>query len=139
MHLFFDRVEAMNKILIIDDDATLRSLLADWLTLEGFQVLLAANGFAGIQLAKQQQPDLILCDVKMPIMNGYDVLRKVREHPSTVHIPFFFLTAEVGMNHFYAVFYLKADGFLRKPIEIDELRQVLASLGKLQKVERLYD
>lgn len=116
----------MEKVLVIDDDEILRGVLADWLIAEGFQPITAENGLIGVQLAKQQQPRVILCDVRMPVMNGYEVLRELRNHPHTVHIPFFFVTSEIEPNHRASMSHSIADGWVKKPIGIDQLRQILA-------------
>jgi len=88
----------MTTILIIDDDENFRSLLADWLIFEGFQSIVAADGFHGIQLAKKHQPDLILCDLNMPVLDGFEVLKQLQNDIRTAPIHFFFLTSDPSLN-----------------------------------------
>lgn len=119
---------AMKTILIVDDNEMFRLTLADWLRLEGFQPLAAENGFDGLRLAQQYQPDLILCDINMPMMNGFEVLRKIRLQDDTVDIPFFFLTSEPATTSFQQAQSLGADGFVSKSDGIDALHRVLRRL-----------
>ncbi|MBI3495027.1 response regulator [Candidatus Berkelbacteria bacterium] len=82
-------------ILIIDDDITLRDMYAQRLTIEGFDVALAHNGPEGIAMAQTRKPNLILLDIMLPAMNGYEVASKLAEHQITRNIPILFLTALV--------------------------------------------
>jgi CheY-like chemotaxis protein len=98
--------------------------LADWLAFEGFQVIVSEDGADGIRLAKYHQPDLILCDVNMPLMDGLEVLRQLHNDVHTAHIPFFFLTAETKMKS-DDVQQLGAKGLILKSLELDELSRVI--------------
>jgi DNA-binding NarL/FixJ family response regulator len=109
------------KILIIEDQATMRRNLALLLEMEGFDVSTAENGVLGLEAARRERPDLILCDVMMPEMDGYTVLQTLRQDPDFAATPFLFLTAKgeksdirVGMN-------FGADDYLSKPIVRDDL------------------
>ncbi len=111
----------MKKILVIDDDAKLRQHYAELLRLEGYEVSEARNGREGVDRARQATPDLVLCDITMPEMNGHRVLETLRAEPRTAHVPFVFLTGwseqadvRTGMN-------LGADDYLTKPVVPDEL------------------
>jgi signal transduction histidine kinase len=111
----------MHTILIIEDEAPLRLTLAERLTLEGFRVQTAPNGPAGLRLVQEQAPDLILCDIMMPGMDGYAVLQALQANDRTAAIPFIFLTAKtdprqarIGMN-------VGADDYLCKPVSKAEL------------------
>ena len=84
----------MTKILIIEDEPAMRANLADVLELEGFQPVTAANGREGVAVARCERPDLILCDVLMPELDGHGVLAALRNEPQTARIPFVFLTAK---------------------------------------------
>ena len=117
----------MKKILVIEDEPAMRNNLRDILELEGFRPVLAANGLLGIAAAKRELPDLILCDVLMPEMEGHAVLTALRAEPQTAKIPFVFLTAKgeqadvrTGMN-------LGADDYLVKPVKIDDLLEAIAA------------
>jgi DNA-binding NarL/FixJ family response regulator len=124
----------MKKILLIEDDPTTRDLLATALELEGFKAIQAANGRAGIWEAQQTMPDLILCDVTMPEVDGYAVLAAIRMDAVLADVPFIFLTARgeradlrLGMNS-------GADDYLTKPIAIqDMLAAIHARLARQMK------
>ena len=121
----------MSKILLIEDHPHMRENLVLMLEMEGFTVLPAQDGGQGLELARAQHPDLILCDVMMPQLDGYGVLQALRAHPGTATIPFIFLTAKgekpdwrLGMN-------LGADDYLVKPVTKEE---VLAAItARLQR------
>ncbi len=126
----------MKTILIIDDDSLVRDSLQDVLELHGFQTLTANNGRIGLELATQQQPDLILCDVQMPEMDGYTVLRTLRQNPTVQTIPFVFLTAWADHSNQRQGMDLGADDYLAKPCSTQELLAALQSrLGKQQAVQ----
>jgi len=115
------------KILLIEDHAQMRENLILMLEIEGFSVLWADQGRRGVQLARLEMPDLILCDVMMPEMDGYGVLRELRAAPATASIPFIFLTAKgekldvrTGMN-------LGADDYLVKPVAREDLLAAIAA------------
>lgn len=99
----------------------MRRNLALMLELEGYRVISAENGRIGVDLALQHRPDLVLCDVMMPELDGYGVVQMLRAHPETMSLPFVFLTAKgeridvrIGMN-------FGADDYLTKPVMRDEL------------------
>jgi len=115
----------MTKILIIEDEPAMRANLEDILELEGFMPILAANGKQGVRLAREQQPDLILCDVLMPDMDGHAVLGALREESSTMRIPFVFLTAKGERTDVREGMELGADDYLIKPVRVDELLRAI--------------
>ncbi len=115
----------MKTILVIDDNHGIRNALSDWFALEGFHSITAANGFVGLDLTKLHQPDLVLCDFRMPTMNGLETLEVLRNDPAIKHIPFWLLTAELDLDHFSQGTQLGASGFLKKPIEIVDLSRAL--------------
>src|ERR1041384_5081228 len=111
----------MQHILVIEDHAPMRRNLATLLEMEGFEVTTAEDGRLGIESAKSEHPDLILCDVMMPVVDGHGVLQTLRTHRATATTPFIFLTAKgekpdvrTGMN-------LGADDYLTKPVQKVEL------------------
>ncbi|HCN27210.1 MAG TPA: DNA-binding response regulator [Verrucomicrobiales bacterium] len=123
------------KILIIEDQAPMRRNLALMLELEGYQVCVAENGRAGVEAARKSRPDLILCDVMMPEMDGYGVVQALREDDSFANTPFIFLTAKseradvrMGMN-------FGADDYLTKPVVRDDL--LAAVQTRLDRAEAL--
>jgi len=111
----------MTKILIIEDEPAMRANLAEVLELEGFQPLTAANGREGVAAARRELPDLILCDVIMPELNGHGVLAALRDQPQTARIPFVFLTARGERGDVRAGMDLGADDYLIKPVPLEEL------------------
>jgi DNA-binding NarL/FixJ family response regulator len=117
----------MNTILVIEDEPAMRANLQDILDLEGFLPLLAANGKEGIRLAREHTPDLILCDVLMPDMDGHAVLHALRADPATVRIPFVFLTAKGERTDVREGMDLGADDYLIKPVHVDELLRAINS------------
>jgi len=84
---------SIKTILIIEDEASLRSEVVDMLSFEGYEMLEAENGREGIQKAREHVPDLILCDIMMPEMDGMGVLNQLRKFPETMFTPFVFMTA----------------------------------------------
>ena len=116
----------MKNILVIEDDDQVRENIAEILELEDFEAITAENGFVGVQLAIEKLPDLIICDVMMPQLDGYGVLKALRQNPATAAIPFIFLTAKAERHDLRQGMNLGADDYLTKPFTPDELRQVIA-------------
>jgi DNA-binding NarL/FixJ family response regulator len=114
----------MKKILVIEDESEMRRDLTTILRLENFHPLPAENGRIGVELAKKEKPDLILCDVMMPELDGYGVIDALRADAKTATIPLIFLTAKpeirIGMN-------LGADDYLIKPVAIPDLLAAIHS------------
>jgi anti-anti-sigma factor len=117
----------MTTILAIEDEANILANLQDILELEGFDVLTAANGKVGVELARRHRPDLIICDVSMPELNGYDVLVALRQDAKTIEIPFVFLTANASRADFRKGMSLGADDYLTKPFTPSELREAIGA------------
>lgn len=115
----------MAKILVIEDETGIRDMLVDFLTLMNFQVLKAADGWSGIQLAREFQPDLILCDIAMPDIDGFDVLHRLHQELDTAAIPFIFLTARVEKSDMRQARLLGADDYITKPFSSDELLEAI--------------
>jgi DNA-binding NarL/FixJ family response regulator len=121
----------MKKILIIEDEPEMRRNLLTILKLEKFYAIGAENGRAGIELAKKEKPDLILCDVMMPELDGHGVLQALREDASAVTIPFIFLTAKGEKRDVRDGMNLGADDYLTKPIaKADLLNAIAARLAR---------
>ncbi len=111
----------MNTILVIEDDMILLESVSDFLKEEGFNVILANNGKAGIEMALKHLPDLILCDILMPVMSGYDVLKKLKSEISASLIPFIFMTAKTEREDILLAMKMGVDDYITKPIDFDEL------------------
>ncbi|CAG0932309.1 Alkaline phosphatase synthesis transcriptional regulatory protein PhoP [Thermoflexales bacterium] len=111
----------MSKLIIIDDDVSVRSNLVELFEMEGFEVIGAENGRVGVQLARQHLPDLIVCDIMMPDLDGYGVLEELRQDFVTATIPFIFLTAKADKADVRQGMSLGADDYLVKPFTRDEI------------------
>ncbi|MBT9317392.1 response regulator transcription factor [Leptothoe spongobia] len=105
----------MVKILVIEDEVEIRSNLIELLELEDYDVVGADNGVTGLIGAVEHTPDLIICDVMMPELDGYDVLQALRQDPKTLAIPFIFLTALADKGDIRRGMVLGADDYLTKP------------------------
>jgi DNA-binding NarL/FixJ family response regulator len=126
----------VKKILVIDDHEPMRRNVLMMLEMEGFKTLGANNGRKGLELARKEKPDLILCDITMPEIDGYGVLQAIRDDEQTATTPFIFLTARgekldvrVGMNY-------GADDYLSKPVGHEEL---LAAISARLERKRTFD
>lgn len=111
----------MKKILVIEDEAQTRDLFLECLKAEGFYIIGAENGRVGVQRAQEHLPDVVICDIKMPELDGYGVLTKLRQDPITAIIPFIFLTAKVTKAEIRQGMELGADDYLTKPSTLKEL------------------
>jgi signal transduction histidine kinase len=109
------------RILVIEDEAILREEVIEWLTLEGYEATGAADGIAGVGAAFHHRPDLIICDVTMPRLDGYGVLLELRANPATADIPFIFLTARASHEDIRVGMDLGADDYVTKPFTRLEL------------------
>lgn len=116
----------MQKILVIEDELTVRANILELLELENFHVIGAENGLIGVMWALEHLPDLIVCDVMMPELDGHGVLTILRQEPLTATIPFIFLTAMADKSDFRQGMELGADDYLTKPFTDTEL---LNSIG----------
>ncbi len=121
------------NILVIEDEKTTLNSLVDFLNSEGFNAIGAENGRKGIELAQKHLPSLIICDIIMPDLDGYDVLTYLQQDAETAAIPFIFLTATTDSSSFRLGMEMGADDYLRKPVTSAELRAAIAS--RLRKQE----
>ncbi len=117
----------MAKILLIEDEEAVRENILELLESENFQTIAAVNGKIGVELAITEVPDLILCDLMMPEMDGYGVLEALREQAKTSVIPFIFLTARSARADFRKGMSLGADDYLTKPFTRAELLSAISS------------
>jgi len=125
----------MKKILVIDDEAEMRRNLLTILRLEKFEPIGAENGRAGLALIKSEKPDLILCDVMMPELDGYGVLQALREDSAIAEIPLIFLTAKGERTDIRSGMNRGADDYLTKPVEKADLLKAIAA--RLERYEQL--
>lgn len=130
----------MKKILFIEDDSVLRENTAELLELADYEVVTAPNGKIGVALAKKELPDIVVCDIMMPEMDGYGVLEALGEHGSTQYIPFIFLSAKTEHKDVRKGMNLGADDYLTKPFEEEELigaiESRLAKIALLKNIAR---
>ena len=127
----------MTRILVIEDEPQMRRNLVTILRLEQFEPLAAEHGQAGVELARRERPDLILCDVMMPELDGYGVLKGLHDDPATMNIPFVFLTARGERIDVRAGMNLGADDYLVKPVDkADLLRAIRTRLARAEQLAR---
>lgn len=115
----------MAKVLIIEDEKDIRANLRRFLRLEGHEVHEAENGRQGVDLAVAHAPDLVICDLMMPEMDGFAVLRALRAHPLTARTVFCFLTASAEKDTRQKGLASGADEYLTKPFDLADLRELL--------------
>lgn len=111
----------MKKILLIEDNAEVRENISEILSLANYDVLVAENGRAGVDMAQRQKPDLIICDIMMPELDGYGVLHILSKNEQTAAIPFIFLTAKTEKTDIRKGMNLGADDYLTKPFDDTDL------------------
>lgn len=116
----------MTKVLVIENEQILRESVLNILKIRGFSAIGAEDGRRGIHLAKEFLPDLILCDVRMPELDGYEVLAALRQDPITAMVPFIFITAETMQNVMRQGEMLGANGYLKKPFSTAELIEAIS-------------
>jgi len=116
----------MAKVLVIEDQEVLRESILNILNTRGFNAIGAEDGRRGLQLATEWVPDLILCDIRMPGLDGYEVLSSLRQDPLTATIPFLFLTAETIQTVASKGKLLGANGYLLKPFTTAELLEAIS-------------
>lgn len=115
----------MKKILVIEDNLEVRENVCEILELDGYDVISAENGKKGVQLSYEHTPDLILCDVMMPELDGFGVLKILSKNESTKNIPFIFLTAKAENTDFRKGMGLGADDYLTKPFDDTQLLEAI--------------
>lgn len=117
----------MKSILLIEDDTILRENTSELLELANYQVVTAPNGKIGLELAKNTLPDIIVCDIMMPELDGYGVLEGLAGNENTKHIPFIFLSAKTERKDVRKGMDLGADDYITKPFEEEELISAIES------------
>jgi CRP-like cAMP-binding protein/CheY-like chemotaxis protein len=128
-----------NTIMVIEDNAAIRGNVVEILEMAGYVVLSADNGRAGVDLILKQLPDVILCDIMMPELDGYGVLYLLNKNPETSHIPFIFLTAKAEHIDLRKGMDMGADDYLTKPFDhIELLNAVESRLKKKEQQQQFY-
>lgn len=122
-------------ILLIEDNKDICESVTEILELENFKVVSADNGVSGIKMIDDHRPDMILCDIYMPDMDGYTVCRLVKDNPETAEIPFIFLTAKAEQKDREKALLLGCDDYLVKPFDniklLDTIRSCFDKKGKV--------
>lgn len=126
----------MKKILLIEDNSEIRENTNEILSLAGYEVITAENGKIGVMMTQEHAPDLIICDIMMPELDGYGVLHILSQKKETAQIPFIFLTAKTEKSDMRKGMELGADDYLTKPFDDSELLNAVAS--RLRKHEILF-
>ncbi|MCZ2460356.1 MAG: response regulator [Chitinophagales bacterium] len=125
----------MKKILLIEDNNDIRENTAEILELANYKVFTAENGKDGVEVALKEKPDLIICDIMMPVLDGYGVLHLLNKNPETHHIPFIFLSAKSERSDVRKGMALGADDYITKPFDGTELLEAVE--GRLKKAEMI--
>lgn len=125
----------MKTVLLIEDNSEIRENMGEILELAGYHVLLAPNGKEGVNFAISEKPDVIVCDIMMPELDGYGVIHLLQKNPDTQQIPFIFLTAKAERSEMRKGMELGADDYITKPFTGTELLQAIE--GRLRKSEAL--
>ncbi|MCP9764792.1 response regulator [Lacihabitans soyangensis] len=129
----------MKRILLIEDNNEIRENTAEILELDGYEVLTAENGKIGVELAASSKPDLIICDIMMPVLDGYSVLHLLSKNPDTENIPFIFLTAKADRQDFRKGMEMGADDYITKPFDdVDLLNAIESRFKKMELLEKKY-
>lgn len=130
----------MKKILVIEDNVEVRENLCEILELDSYHVISAENGKIGVDKALSEQPDIILCDVMMPILDGYGVLKILNKNPASNHIPFIFLTAKAEKEDMRKGMGLGAEDYITKPFDDVELLEAIEMrLKKSERIKKSFD
>ncbi len=127
-----NKKELQNKILIVEDDTTLRENISDFLITEGFLTDYAVDGVEGLEKIRKFLPDLVLCDIALPKMNGFELLQTIRNDELLNDIPFIFLTAMTGIDDFKTGMKLGAEDYITKPFDFDKLITTIKTRIKKQ-------
>ena len=110
-----------STILIVEDDPKNRKLLSDLLTLKGYEVLSASNGTTGVETARTRRPSLILMDIQMPVMDGFEATRLIKNDPRSRAIPIWALTAYAMRDDEKRIRAEGCDDYLTKPLDLNDL------------------
>lgn len=129
----------MKTILVVDDNTEIRENTAEILMLAGYNTFTAENGKKGVEAALREKPDLIVCDIMMPDLDGYGVLHLLRTNPATEHIPLIFLTAKTERTDFRKGMEMGADDYITKPFDdLELLKAIEIRLKKSDIIHKAY-
>jgi CRP-like cAMP-binding protein/ActR/RegA family two-component response regulator len=129
----------MKSVLVIEDNTDIRENTVEILDLAGYKTFSAENGKKGVEMAFREKPDLVVCDIMMPVLDGYGVLHLLRKNEDTINIPFIFLTAKIERTDFRKGMEMGADDYITKPFEdIELLNAIEIRLKKSALLEKKY-
>jgi len=123
------------KVLLIEDDISLAGTVRNYLKLKGFEVFHANNGASGIQMAFEMEPDAIVCDINIPVIDGYQVFKVLNETQTKLTVPFIFLTAKTDLQEIREGMKLGADDYITKPFDFNDLYSSI--ITRIEKQQRL--
>ena len=126
----------MKKILFIEDNDDIRTNTAEILELANYHILTAENGKDGVSIALKEKPDLVICDIMMPILDGYGVLHALQKNSETMNTPFIFLTAKTEKSDLRKGMEAGADDYITKPFDEEELLWKIKALIRLHLLYR---
>ncbi|MFO7446326.1 MAG: response regulator [Ignavibacteriaceae bacterium] len=115
----------MSKVLIIEDDAAVRESIKEALELKNYEMIIAANGLEALEVCKDKLPDIVISDIMMPYMNGYEILHAFQNNPRTSSIPFIFLSAKSGNSDIREAMNGGADDYITKPFKVKDLLETV--------------
>ena len=121
-------IDPMEKILVVDDDLAVRELMEITLTQAGYEVLMAADGKTAVEIARKEKPDLVLMDVRLPLMDGYEACRQITTNRSTRHVPVVFVSARGQIEEIRLGLSAGAVDYFVKPFSPDSLRKRIQEL-----------
>ncbi len=127
----------MGKILVVEDAQSIREEICDILQMEGFEVTMASNGYEGLMQTKNDKPDLIISDIMMPVLNGYQLVNEIKKCPETKSIPVIFLSAKAQLEDIRSGMNLGVEDYITKPIHPNDLLSAVnMNLDKQKKMNR---
>ena len=127
----------MKKILIIEDDPSVRELIKDLLEANNYKVLSASDGTNGILIGEKEKPNLIICDIMMPKLSGFEVIESLKKNPELNSIPFIFLTAKTEMSDIREGMELGADDYITKPFRaVNLLKAIETRLKRFETIQK---
>ena len=127
----------MKKILLVEDEAIILESVSELLELNGYTVMCSKNGLEALEVLKNYKPDLIVCDIKMPEMDGYSFVERIREMDQLSRIPFLFLSAKVEPEEVRKGMEMGADDYLTKPFKSEDLLKAIEA--RIQRFENLME
>jgi len=122
-------------VMVVDDSVTVRKVASRFLEREGFQVVTARDGVEAMQLLQKNQPDIMLLDIEMPRMDGFEVARRVKESEELKNIPIIMITSRTGEKHRERAVDLGVEGYLGKPYQEEELLEAMTTFMNLVEQE----